>query len=243
MFNASDVAKCSICCFFVKQTVCVLVVTYVLGNERPFDTFGCFLFLVIGKEQAVHFRPQADTFQSWERVTFILKLSNAFGVLLVVNWVPGWIVRGIKEVQIFIHIPVHIVCTNIVAQTVCVCERESGSFTVFLDNVIVMEFIHVKFGYIQYAHPTVDRFVETHVCLDQVDDGNLMVDDLEPFECGTSDIAFPSLLAFHNPNVQMPSSLFHGLSIHRIIHELKQIFLKGIFGCQSLYSIKIDIRL
>src|SRR6218665_2756205 len=204
---------------------------------------GYFLFLVFGKEQAVHFRPQADKFQSWEGITFILKLPNDFGILLAVNGMLGWIVRGVKVVQIFLHVQIHVVCTNSVAQTVCIGEKESGSFTVFLDNVVVMEFIHVEFGYIQYAHPTVDWFIKTHVCLDQVDDGNLMVDDLERFECGTSDIAFPSLLAFHNPNVQMPSSLFHGLSIHRIIHELKQIFLKGIFGCQSLYSIKIDIRL
>src|SRR6218665_1021245 len=146
MFYASDVAKCGNCRFFIKQTVCILVVPYVLGHERPFDTFGCFLFLVIGKEQAVHFRPQADKFQSWERITLILKLSNDFGVLLVVNWVLGWIVRGIKEVQIALHIQIHVVCTNIVAQTVCVCEKKSSSLTVFLDNVVIMELIHVEFG-------------------------------------------------------------------------------------------------
>src|SRR6218665_579369 len=99
MFNSSNVAKCGIFCFFVKQTVCVLVVTYVLGHEGPFDTFGCFLLLVIGKEQAVHFRSQADKFQSWEGITLILKFSNNFGVLLVVNGMFRWIVRGIKEAR------------------------------------------------------------------------------------------------------------------------------------------------
>src|SRR6218665_4110716 len=99
MFYASDVAECGVCRFFVKQTVCILVVTYVVGHEGPFDTFGCFLFLVIGKEQAVHFRPQADKLQSWEGITFILKLSNDFGVLIAVNGMFSWIVRGIKEVQ------------------------------------------------------------------------------------------------------------------------------------------------
>src|SRR6218665_2585604 len=113
---------------------------------RPFDTFGCFLFLVIGKEQAVQFRPQADKFPSWEGITLILNLSNDFGVLLVVNWMLGWIVRGIKEVQIFLHIQIHIVCTNIIAQTVCVCEKKSGSLTVFLDNVVIMELIQAEFG-------------------------------------------------------------------------------------------------
>src|SRR6218665_3257973 len=94
---------CFGCCemwhlLFLRQTVCILVVSYVLGHEGPFDTFGCFLFLVIGKEQAVHFRPQADKFQSWQGIAFILKLSNNFGVLLVVNGMFRWIVRGIKEV-------------------------------------------------------------------------------------------------------------------------------------------------
>src|SRR6218665_207369 len=175
---------------FLHQTDSLRSRCYVCTwNERPFDTFGCFLFLVIGKEQAVHFRPQADKFQSWKGITFILKLSNNFGVLLVVNWVLGWIVRGIKEVQIALHIQIHVVCTNIVAQTVCVCEKESGSLTVFLDNVVIVEFIHVEFGDIQYAIPTVDRLVETHVCLGQIDNGNLIIDYLERFECGTSDIS------------------------------------------------------
>src|SRR6218665_3012501 len=148
MFYASDVAKCGVCRFFRKQTVCVLVVTYVglLGHEGPFDTFGCFLFLVIGKEQAVHFRPQADKFQGWEGIAFILKLSNNFSVLLVVNGMFRWIVRGIEVVQISLHIQIHVVYTNIVAQTVCVCEKETGSFTVFLDNVVILELIHVEFG-------------------------------------------------------------------------------------------------
>src|SRR6218665_318464 len=79
-------------------------------------------------------------------IAFSLKLSTNFGVLLVVNEMLGWIVRGIKEVQIFLHIQIHVVCTNIIAQTVCVCEKKSGSFTIFLDNVVIMEFIHVEFG-------------------------------------------------------------------------------------------------
>src|SRR6218665_264947 len=117
-----------------------------LDTKDLLTPFGCFLFLVFGKEQAVHFRPQADKFQSWEGIAFILKFSNNFGVLLVVKGMFSWIVRGIKEVQIFLHIQIHVVCTNIVAQTVCVCEKESGSLTVFLDNVVIMELIHVEFG-------------------------------------------------------------------------------------------------
>jgi len=132
---------------FLRQTdICVLVVMYALGHEGLFDAFGCFRFLVIWKEQTVHFRPQANKFQSWEGIAFVFKLPNDFGILLVVNGVLGWIVRGVKEVQIFLHIQINVVCTNIVTQTVCVCERESDSFTVFLDNVVVMKFIHVEFG-------------------------------------------------------------------------------------------------
>ena len=146
MFYASDVAKCGVCRFFIKQTVCILVVTYLYLDTKDLLTpLAVFFSLSLGRSKLYIF-DRRPTNSKAGRELHSSKLSNNFGVLLVVNEMIGWIVRGIKEVQIFLHIQIHIVCTNIIAQTVCVCEKDSGFFTIFLDNMVIMECIHVKFG-------------------------------------------------------------------------------------------------
>ena len=98
--------------------------------------------------------------------------------LLVLLAVKIAILRVIGEV-VFIgaHLLVEVLCSDVVAQGVCVSEQQLSPVSILLLDYIVVELIHPVFAQVQDAHASIDGLVEHQRFLLLLDCGQVISEE------------------------------------------------------------------
>src|SRR5947209_8484717 len=91
---------------------------------------------------------------------FILEKTNSLSIIKV------------KDIRTLCHIFINILGLNVIDERICIHISKLGLITIFFLNIIIPEFVYMKFAKTQYRCSYYDWFIEsnaslTHMCTDK----------------------------------------------------------------------------
>src|SRR6218665_1553869 len=119
-----------------------------LGHIRPLYPFGRFLFLGVGQEQAVHLTSETDKFKGRHAMRFVFKLAEHLSIIIALQEMAAGVFGRVVAVQVFLHVFIEIVRFDMVAEAVCVSEKQLSPITLLLNKHVMMKVIHYKFTHV-----------------------------------------------------------------------------------------------
>src|ERR1700761_2538957 len=137
---------------------------------------------------------------------FILEKTNSLTIIKV------------KDIWTFRHIFINILCLNVIDIRVGVHISKLGLITIFFLNIIIPEFVYMKFAETQYSRSYYDWFIESntglaHMCTDKCISKGASI-----FKGWFTDFFEKCLFIFltcvcHELNILILTYIFHGLAI------------------------------
>src|SRR6218665_271116 len=129
------------------------------------------------------------------------------------------------------------------AQTICICEEQPCSFAILFQHMFIMKLVHVQFRDIQYAHPSIYWLIQDDISFLQFDNSDIVTDNIEGLECGTSYVAFRLNFISHNFNIKMDPVVLKTFTVYRIVHQFEEVLFKRVSSVLSFRRVKVCIRL
>ena len=176
MFVAADHVGGGYGTRFLQQTVLVLGMPHLSDVGTSYPLGGLLFFAPI--EQTVHLAAQPHKLRHCHASCFILHFAQHFLVGRGMQKMLRWIVTGVEEGRIGLHVFVDVFRAYVVAQTVCVGEQEVGMVVLGAD-VLIVKIVHQRLAEVEDAHAHVDRFVELQVGYLQLHACQVFIEDLE----------------------------------------------------------------
>ena len=128
----------------------------------------------------------------------------------------GWVITGVEEGRIGLHVFVDVFRAYVVAQAVCVGEQEVGMVVLGAD-VLVVKIVHQRLAEVEDAHAHVDRFVELQVGYLQLHACQVFIEDLESPELGLGHLSLHLPAGRAELYVGAFTHVLHCLPEHRIV--------------------------
>ena len=144
----------------LEESLSVLRMTDVLFHNDLFHVLSLFDVIAPLLEDGVHLGPQAYVLGNRAPHAFVLHLPQNLLVGCAVQRVALRVVRGVVEVCVRSHIPVHVLRLDLEEQAVCVGVQQLAAVSIRPLELVVVEVLHEVLREAQDAHPHVHRAVE-----------------------------------------------------------------------------------
>src|SRR6218665_311494 len=214
-------AKLSSCCHIIKKTLLIVIMSNVLGHIGLLHPFGGFLFFIVGYQETIHFAKETDKFKGCDTIGLVLELANHLRISLAMEKMVSRVVGSVVSIQVFKHILVKIISSNMVCQTISVSKQQLGPLTIHRQDMVVVEVIHMQFRKVKNTHSNINWFVQNNVRLCKFYNSNIFIDDVEALEGLTCDEFLGSFFICNDSDIKMTTIILESFSIDGIVHQFE----------------------